>query len=99
DVYVWHHTQRTGTNSRTLRRIEPLLDPLRTRWREVTSTAARVYTTTPVDSSFRGVRTDESTGVCRRSFLGELTWMVPPVPIPNTAVKHPGPMVVLSGRE
>ena len=26
--------------------------------------------------------------------LGELTWMATPVPIPNTAVKHPGPMVV-----
>src|SRR5438128_4575258 len=25
---------------------------------------------------------------------GEHTWMVTPVPIPNTAVKHPGPMVV-----
>ena len=30
---------------------------------------------------------------------GEQTRMVPPVPIPNTAVKHPGPMVVLRGRE
>ena len=27
DVYVWQHTQLTGTNSRTLRRIDPLLGP------------------------------------------------------------------------
>ena len=27
---------------------------------------------------------------------GDHTWMVTPVPIPNTAVKHPGPMVVSS---
>ena len=30
---------------------------------------------------------------------GDLTWMAIPVPFPNTAVKHPGPMVVLQGRE
>ena len=26
-MYVWQHTQLTGTNSRTLRRIDPLLGP------------------------------------------------------------------------
>src|SRR5690606_286538 len=30
---------------------------------------------------------------------GDHTRMVPPVPIPNTAVKQPGPMVVRRGRE
>src|SRR5436309_10770361 len=29
------------------------------------------------------------------SLSGDHTWMATPVPIPNTAVKHPGPMVVL----
>src|ERR1700680_893983 len=33
--------------------------------------------------------------VCKLS--GEHTWMATPVPIPNTAVKHPGPMVVPAG--
>src|SRR5260370_14901499 len=31
-----------------------------------------------------------------KKLLGEHTWMDTPVPIPNTAVKHPGPMVVCS---
>ena len=33
------------------------------------------------------------------NFLGVQTRMATPVPFPNTAVKHPGPMVVLLGRE
>src|SRR6266511_5566037 len=38
-----------------------------------------------------------TTGYFPCFFLGEHTWMVTPVPFPNTAVKHPGPMVVPSG--
>ena len=35
----------------------------------------------------------------RTELAGELTQVVTPVPIPNTAVKHLGPMVVRPGRE
>jgi hypothetical protein len=34
-----------------------------------------------------------------KQLSGEHTWMATPVPIPNTAVKHPGPMVVREARE
>src|SRR5207248_2132167 len=32
-----------------------------------------------------------------KQLSGDHTWMATPVPIPNTAVKHPGPMVVPAG--
>src|SRR5206468_10774729 len=41
--------------------------------------------------------TPDSCLLSTRSFPGEHTRMVTPVPIPNTAVKHPGPIVVPTG--
>ena len=72
-MYVRQRTQLTGTNSRTLGRIDPLLGGLQP---------------TPRDSCM------EATAAATLILPGDHTWMDTPVPIPNTAVKHPGPMVV-----
>ena len=130
---MWQHTQLTGTNSRTLDRIDPLLGSVfLTPWpdgesahlcygepdlvrlavaQEIRLVAIRAHVERllplPIDiNDFRLAIFD-----CRLKdivwqskienhqseimrLLGEHTRMVTPVPIPNTAVKHPGPMVV-----
>ena|GEM_PF-5807581 len=98
---MWQHTQLTGTNSRTLGRLDPLLGPLRLMAKTTTAAAPNKPANGDAQAS-RGAAPTKPFGdpACLTSYFpGDDTWMVPPVPIPNTAVKHPGPMVVLRGRE
>ncbi len=84
---MWQHTQLTGTNSRTLGRIVPFL--------------ARVDFVPPkLPTIYVAIaRRPKTGGESAQRLAGDQTQLETPVPIPNTAVKLLGPMVVRPARE
>ena len=83
---MWQHTQLTGTNSRTFGRIVPFL----ARVSFVPHQVAKIYAAT---------LPGPNPGADAQQLAGDHTQVTTPVPIPNTAVKNLGPMVVRPARE
>lgn len=83
DVYVQQCTQLTGTNGRTLDHSYRVFLNRQRRFGDMPTT------TTPYTCPAGGTN----------EISGEHIWKVTPVPIPNTVVKLPEPMVVPKARE
>ena len=92
-MHVWRHTQWTGTNSQPLDRTIP--SPVTLRLEEIATRTTHV----DKDTVHAGAPAADACRLASKRLAGDHAQVETPVPIPNTADKHLGPMVVRPARE